>query len=285
MNNSVKEIREYMKKNNIDNNLDLNKPIKSLGILKIEKKYDNSLWIVIIRGPKNSYYEKGVFRIEIEFGKNYPSNPPKVKFKNKIVHLQINEEHPCARFLNCWDTTTSRIELIVGLYLLLKIEDQFPQSAYLTYLWLYERDKEQFKKLAQNFCYEFAAPNEEDLILIKRMEEEEENNNINKRFKGLISLIFNCTAKNILCSIICKENDIFVNVECSFYEKYPQFKDTENYFLVNGNKVNKYRTLKENGIKDNDIILINIIDDEDIKENLNGNYKNIENREYDLNKS
>ena len=37
MNNSVKEIREYLKENNIDNNLDLNKPIKSLGILKIEK--------------------------------------------------------------------------------------------------------------------------------------------------------------------------------------------------------------------------------------------------------
>ena len=114
--------------------------------------------------------------------------------------------------------------------------------------------------------------------------EEEENNNINNRFKGLISLIINCTSKNIMCPIICKENDIFVYVECSFYEKYPQFKDTENYFLVNGNKVNKHRTLKENGIKDRDIILLNIIDDEDANDNLNGNKKNIENKQYNLNK-
>ena len=89
MNNSVKEIRQYMKENNIDNSIDLNKPIKSLGILKIEKKENNSFWIVKIRGPKNSYYEKGVFRIEIDFGKNFPSEMPKVNFKNAIVHFKL----------------------------------------------------------------------------------------------------------------------------------------------------------------------------------------------------
>ena len=229
MNNSVKEIRQYMKENNIDNSIDLNKPIKSLGILKIEKKENNSFWIIKIRGPKNSYYEKGVFRIEIDFGKNFPSEMPKVNFKNAIVHLQINREHVCARFLNYWDPTTTRIELLVGLYLFLKIEDQYPQSAYPTYKYLYEKNKEDFKKLAEDYCYKYAAPSHEDLILVKQMEEEE-NNNINNRFKGLISLIINCTSKNIMCPIICKENDIFVYVECSFYEKYPQFKDPKIIF-------------------------------------------------------
>ena len=57
---TVNDIRKYMKENNIDENLDLNNPIKSLGILKIEKTNNNELWNVKTRGPQNSYYEKGV---------------------------------------------------------------------------------------------------------------------------------------------------------------------------------------------------------------------------------
>ena len=46
------------------------------------------------------------------------------------------------------------------------------------------------------------------------------------------------------------------------YEKYPNYKDTENYFLVNGNRINRNRTLEENKIKNNDILtlLINNFD-------------------------
>ena len=37
----LKDIREFMKENYIDNNLDTNHPIKILGIYKIEKKLIN----------------------------------------------------------------------------------------------------------------------------------------------------------------------------------------------------------------------------------------------------
>ena len=114
-----------------------------------------------------------------------------------------------------------------------------------------------------------------DLLLIKQMEEGEQNNLTRPNsYKGLLSVIINCIEKNILCPVICKDNDIFVYVECSFYEKYPEFKDTENYFLVNGNKINKYRTLKENGIKDCDIILLNIIENDDSDQNIQETNKN-----------
>ena len=82
MNLTINDIRKYMKENNIEQNLDLENPIKSLGILKIEKKNNNKLWNVKMRGPKNSYYEKGIFIIEIDFN-DFPSKPPKVFLKQK----------------------------------------------------------------------------------------------------------------------------------------------------------------------------------------------------------
>ena len=46
------------------------------------------------------------------------------------------------------------------------------------------------------------------------------------------------------------------------YEKYPKYMETNNYFLVRGNKINKNKTIEENNIKNNDIktLKINNID-------------------------
>ena len=39
-------------------------------------------------------------------------------------------------------------------------------------------------------------------------------------------------------------------------EEYKEFKETENFFISNGRKINRYGTLEENGIKDSDIITL-----------------------------
>ena len=67
----------------------------------------------------------------------------------------------------------------------------------------------------------------------------------------LFSIIFKNIEKNILYSIICKNTDIFVKIESMLYEKYPNLKESENTFTINGVKINKYKNLKENGIQDN----------------------------------
>ena len=189
----------------------------------------------------------------------------------------------CTYFLSrSWEQSTTRLEILLGLFLFLKIEDQCPYSPLdRSFIDIYVNDKEKYKKLVENYCIEYAAPSEADLLLIKQMEEEDNNNlKNNNSYKGLISVIINCIDKNILCPIICKADDIFVYVECSFYEKYPDYKDTENYFLVNGNKINKYRTLKENGIKDCDIILLNIIENDNSNQNIKETNKKNEHIEY-----
>ena len=46
------------------------------------------------------------------------------------------------------------------------------------------------------------------------------------------------------------------------YEKYPKYADGENFFIVNGIKINRNKTLEKNNIKNNDIItlIINNLD-------------------------
>ena len=76
----------------------------------------------------------------------------------------------------------------------------------------------------------------------------------------LISIIFTSTDQKIHYSIICKNTDIFYNLELKLYQKYNELSELENFFTVNGRRVNKTKNLEFNKIKDNDIIILNTLD-------------------------
>ena len=74
-------------------------------------------------------------------------------------------------------------------------------------------------------------------------------------------LTINITSSNqhiINFSIIVKNTELFTKVENILYENYPTFKETDNYFLANGGKVNRNKTLEENKIKNHDNLTLNI---------------------------
>ena len=61
---------------------------------------------------------------------------------------------------------------------------------------------------------------------------------------------------------ICKNTELFVKVEERLYKDFPQFKNYETYFEVNGNRIKRFKTLDENKIKKNDIICMFTIEED-----------------------
>ena len=72
----------------------------------------------------------------------------------------------------------------------------------------------------------------------------------------IISIIFIASDQNIQYSMICKSTEKFFELEKRLYIKYPQYKETKNYYYANGHKIDISKTLKDNKIKDNEIIII-----------------------------
>ena len=98
---------------------------------------------------------------------------------------------------------------------------------------------------------------------IKELEEEIEKykNYCLSPGEKLITINFISIDQTISFNTFAKKTDIFTKLESSLYEYYPQYKETENYFLVNGKKVNKHKSLDDNKINDNDILTLGIIDE------------------------
>jgi len=52
---------------------------------------DITKWVATIFGPTKTPYENGVFKLNIEFGKEYPFKPPKIIFTTPIYHCNISQ--------------------------------------------------------------------------------------------------------------------------------------------------------------------------------------------------
>jgi len=62
----------------------------------------------------------------------------------------------------------------------------------------------------------------------------------------IMSIIFISFDQNIISSFICKNTDSFKYLENKFYEKYSEYKDLDNIFILNGRKIKKDKSLDEN---------------------------------------
>ena len=98
----------------------------------------------------------------------------------------------------------------------------------------------------------FAYANNNEMINQLKDEDEDEN---------IISVIFETTDQNLHYSVPCRKTDSFSKIEKKLYKEYPKYKEKNKYFLVNGNQIDVNKTIKENNIKNSDVIILNIVDD------------------------
>ena len=73
----------------------------------------------------------------------------------------------------------------------------------------------------------------------------------------MMSVIFTSSEQKLHCSFICKNTTKFIKLEEEICTTYPEYKETDFFFTSNGNIIDKYKTMEENKIKNNDIIILN----------------------------
>ena len=61
-------------------------------------------------------------------------------------------------------------------------------------------------------------------------------------------------------SLACKNTDRFIKLEEKLNDDFKQLNNYETYFMVNGQRIKRFKTLDENNIKSNDIVTIFLID-------------------------
>ena len=73
----------------------------------------------------------------------------------------------------------------------------------------------------------------------------------------IMSVIFSSVNQNIHYSIVCKNTDTIHNLEGELYKEYPQFTETDNFFMCKGKVLNKFHAFDSNNIKNGDVIVVN----------------------------
>ena len=74
----------------------------------------------------------------------------------------------------------------------------------------------------------------------------------------IIAALFISSDQKITYAISCKNTTPFVRIEEKLYEEYPEYKDTENHFIHNGNVIKRFKTVEENNIKSGKPIILNV---------------------------
>lgn len=136
------------------------------GILHLSPSNDGNYknWKAMIRGPSGTPYEYGVFLIDISCENDYPLSPPKVQFKTKIFHPNINSKgNICLDILHHqWTPVFTLEKVLLCICSLLadpNIEDFLvPEAAFL-----YRERREEFTRRAKEWTNEFALVDDQNI--------------------------------------------------------------------------------------------------------------------------
>ena len=133
--------------------------IRKCGMKNIQVDEANlSTWQGLIV-PDKPPYDKGAFRIEINFPAEYPFKPPKITFKTKIYHPNIDEKgQVCLPVISAenWKPATKTDQVIQSLTALVNDpQPEHPLRADLAEE--YSKDRKKFCKNAEEFTKKYGG--------------------------------------------------------------------------------------------------------------------------------
>ena len=88
--------------------------------------------------------------------------------------------------------------------------------------------------------------------LNNKIKEMEDNPTFNKTFYSrdqMLALNFISMDQKLHFAVPCTKKDLFVDIEKKLYDKYPEYRETNNTFLVQGKKILKFKTIEENKLE------------------------------------
>jgi len=176
------------------------------------------------------------------------------KQKNELEKNKINEDEKRSKIIVIPFKDTERNGIVKN--------DQVKEENLLQLLKDKEKDINKLKDQVNQKDKEInLLKNENKKQIIEIKELESENPYKLKKNEKLITIIFDSSDQKIHYSLICKNTQKFAFVEQELYEIFPEYKETENIFLFNGEKINRNKTIEENKIKFSDHINIYKYDD------------------------
>uniref|UniRef100_A0A3Q3EWX9 UBC core domain-containing protein n=1 Tax=Kryptolebias marmoratus TaxID=37003 RepID=A0A3Q3EWX9_KRYMA len=113
-----------------------------------------TFWKILMEGPADTPYEKGVFELFCQFGPDYPVKPPKVCFVTPIYHCNINTvgricHNIFDRGYNAHISMREILEAVFGLLIIPEPEDPLDSilaEEYMTKKETYEQKAREYTK-------------------------------------------------------------------------------------------------------------------------------------------
>ncbi|AYV75765.1 MAG: ubiquitin-conjugating enzyme E2-17 kDa 3 [Terrestrivirus sp.] len=127
--------------------------------ISIEQKGDSLIeWTATINGPKDTPYENGHFKLDINIPSNYPFKPPNVRFLTKVFHPNISSDGSiCLDILKGnWSPALTLDKVLLSIVSLLESpnpDDPLDGNAAS----LYKKNKKSFDDTVKQYIKEYAT--------------------------------------------------------------------------------------------------------------------------------
>ncbi|XP_028986627.1 uncharacterized protein LOC114843933 [Betta splendens] len=125
---------------------------------------DFMFWRILMQGPPDTPYEKGVFELYCQFGAEYPVKPPLVRFVTQIYHCNVNSVGRICHniFDRCYNAHITMRDIFDAVYgLLIVPEPEDPLDSILAEEFLTSR--ETYEREAKKHTEEMAGNSLDDM--------------------------------------------------------------------------------------------------------------------------